>query len=219
MTPLDPATLPTLDELEAMFASGQLSTESREITPEERRLAREERKTKAKRNYIGEIGERTVQGWLERRFKRNWRKSPVIPRPNGLGYASTDVDLLGCLGVMSRASRCEVKTTHTNRIPWNTFNRNERRYLAQALQGNEIAFACLVWLDSELKVKFMHAIPWKAMLELETSMSTEFGGKSIKKRDWKRLEQYKIDKPNGRFILTESHWLYQHLIPGDDNGY
>ncbi len=195
-----------------MFASGELSLESRELTPEERAWAREDRKSRAKRNHIGEIGESAVQGWLERKFKRAWRKSPVVPRWNGVGFSSTDVDLLGSLGKDSRAARCEVKTTHSGRIPFSSFNKNERRYLAQAVKGNEIAFAFLVWLDKELHIKFMHAIPWTELLALEQEMAGKHGGKSIKKTDWKRLEQYKIVKEKNRFVLPESHWLAQYVL-------
>ena len=195
-----------------MAAAGALNLESRPLTHEEKARAREERKSKAKRNHIGEIGERLVQGFLERRFKRQWRKSPVVPRWNGIGFSSTDVDLLGSLGLNSRAARCEVKTTHTDRIPYSSFNKNERRYLTQAVKGNEIAFACLVWLDKQLQFRFMHAIPWVDLLALEQAMSAEYGGKSIKKRDWKRLERYRIAKENGRFTLPESHWLSEYLL-------
>jgi hypothetical protein len=212
------AVLPTLDDLERMVAAGALSLESRTLTAEERRIAREERNSKAKRNHIGEIGERLVQGFLERRFKRSWRKSPVVPRWNGIGFSSTDVDLLGSLGLQSRAARCEVKTTHTNRIPYSSFNKNERRYLAQAVKGNEIAFACLVWLDKDLKLKFMHAIPWMELLALEQAMFAEYGGKSLKKRDWRRLEQYQITKENGRFNIPPDHWLTKYLL-GDEHEY
>jgi hypothetical protein len=208
--------LPTIEDLERMAAAGKLNLESRRLTPEERSQAREERKSRATRNHIGEIGERLVQGFLERRFKRHWRKSPVVPRWNGIGFSSTDVDLLGSLGPNSRAARCEVKTTHTDRIPYSSFNKNERRYLAQAVRGNEIAFACLVWLDQQLQFRFMHAIPWTDLLALEQAMSAEYGGKSLKKRDWKRLEQYRITKENGRFALPEAHWLHQYVL-GDDH--
>ena len=212
------AALPTLDDLERMVAAGALSLESRALTAEERRIAREERNSKAKRNHIGEIGEHLIQGFLERRFKRQWRKSPVVPRWNGIGFSSTDVDLLGSLGLLSRAARCEVKTTHTNRIPYSSFNKNERRYLAQAVKGNEIAFACLVWLDRDLKFKFLHAIPWAELLALEKTMSVEYGGKSLKKRDWQRLEPYLITKENGRFSIPAGHWLTHYLL-GDEHEY
>ncbi len=216
MNLIDTFTPPSLDQLATMFASGQLSTESRKLTAEERAQAREDRKSRAKRNYIAEIGEEAVQGWLERRFKRDWHKSPVVPRWDGMGYASTDVDLLGCLGRDSRKARCEVKTTYTNRIPFSSFNKNERRYLAQAVKGNEIAFVCLVWLDKEMHVKFMHAIPWTDLLALEQSMAGKYGGKSLKKADWKALEKYKIAKENGRYVLPNSHWLCQYLLGDDD---
>ena len=209
---LNTPTLPSIDDLERMAVAGTLSLESRPLTKEEKAKAREERRSKAKRNHIGDIGERLVQGFLERRCKRQWRKSPVVLRWNGVGFSSTDVDLLGSLGFNSRAARCEVKTTHTDRIPYSSFNKNERRYLAQAVRGNEIAFACLVWLDKQLRAKFMHAIPWAELLALEQAMSAEYGGKSIKKRDWKRLEPYRIAKEGGRFTLPESHWLAQYLL-------
>lgn len=209
---LNTPTLPSIEDLERLVETGALQIESRRLSPEERAQAREERKSKAKRNHIGETGERLVQGFLERRFKRQWRKSPVVPRWNGVGFSSTDVDLLGSLGFNSRAARCEVKTTHTDRIAYSSFNKNERRYLAQAVKGNEIAFACLVWLDKQLQFRFMHVIPWVELLALEQAMSAEYGGKSLKKRDWKRLEPYRIAKENGRFTLPESHWLSEYLL-------
>ena len=83
-------------------------------------------------------------------------------------------------------------------------------------KGNEIAFACLVWLDKDLKFKFMHAIPWAELLQLEKIMSAEYGGKSLKKRDWQRLEPYLITKENGRFSIPTGHWLTHYLL-GDEH--
>ena len=206
--------LPSLEEIDAMMRSGALASESRKLTTEERAQAKEDRKNRAQRNHIGEKGEAVFQGFLERKFKRDFRKSPVIPNPHGMGFYSTDVDLIGSLGSSSRSARCEIKTTRTKRIPFSSFNKNERRYMAKAIKNGEIAFVGLVWLDSSLDVVLMHAIPWSVIVDLERDMSQLYGGKSLGKKDWKKLQPYAILKENGRYVLPTEHWLTQYLIEG-----
>lgn len=208
--------LPSLEEIGDLIKNGALG-EPRSLTREERTQAKADSLERAanKRNRIGDAGEAIVQGFLERKFKTDWRKSPTVPQPEGYGFYSTDVDLLGGLGFpATRKARCEVKTATAKRIPYSSFNPNERCYFANALRGGELAFAAFVWVDKALQFKSMHVIPWTDVQRLEAETANDYGGKSLSIKD-KRIVQYEIVKVNGRFYVPETHWIFQYL-PKED---
>ena len=199
--------LPTLEEIDQLVASGAIGFGK--LSPDEIRQAREDRKHAPTRNKIGEKGEGIAQNLFERRFGANLKKSPVVPRPGGYGFYSTDVDLVGSIGPNARHIRIECKTTRDGRIPFSSLNKNERKYLNDAIRHGEIALIVLVWLNKDMDCVLIHAISWQDFQALEQSMAGEYGGKSLKKADWKkRLLKYAIPKEGGRYQIPATYWLH-----------
>jgi len=198
--------LPTVEEIDALVASGTIGFIP--LSAAEMQRAKADKNSKVTRNKIGEKGEGIAQSLFERKFKANLKKSPVVPRPGGIGFYSTDVDLVGSIGSSARHIRIECKTTRDGRIPFSSVNPNERKYLNDALKHGELALIVLVWLNRDMDCVLIHIIPWLDVISLERDMSSLYGGKSLKKADWKkRLLQYAIVKENGRYQIPSDYWL------------
>lgn len=209
--------LPTLEELDQLRMVGKLQLEARVLNDDERAQA------KAKRSARFDVGAKTEErgkGWLERHFNAEVKKCALrsIWTPVGEQWVSSDVDYIMSRPIGDgafRITKIEVKGTITDTFPLTRLSERERRFLNESRRKGFDTWVLFVWwskTDKRPDCDQMHLMTWndfeQVEIDLKSKASGNFKGNSIRRKidlkDWQRFE---INKVNGRWELSNNHWL------------